>query len=113
MCSLVDKSIKFINPHIKNILRKNDINVVNSIINKFNKLIKLGKGPYTMGEKVNVVYKLACNGCNATYVGQTSQKLLKRRKEHESDCKHKRDRSAIYQHIQPVLKMYASRKLFM
>ena len=45
-----------------------------------------------MDEKVNVVYKLACNGCNATYVGQTSRKLLKRRKGHESDCKHKRDR---------------------
>ena len=28
------------------------------------------------------------------------RKLLKRREEHESDCKHKRDSSAIYQHIQ-------------
>ena len=76
--------LKFINSHIKNILRKNGINV-NSIINKFNKLIKLGKDSYIMDEKVNVVCKLACNSCNATCVGQTSRKLLKRRKEHESD----------------------------
>ena len=72
--------IKFINPHIKNILRKNGINVDNSIINKFNKLIKLGKHPYTMDEKANVVYKLACNGCNATYVGQTSKVIKKKRR---------------------------------
>ena len=73
--------------------------MINSISNKFNQIIRLGKDKYQKNEKSHVVYKINCCDCDASYVGQTSRKLIIRSKDHASDCKFKRDRSVLHEHI--------------
>ena len=55
-------------------------------INKFNCLIKLGKDKCQLSGKRNVVYKIKCNTCDNSYIGQTSRSLKTRSKEHDADC---------------------------
>ena len=68
-------------------------------INKFNCLIRLGKDKCKHTEKTNVIYIINCKACDATYVGQTSRSFNTRVKEHEADCRHKRNKSANFNHV--------------
>ena len=61
--------------------------MINSISNKFNHIIRLGKDKHYINEKCHVVYKINCCDCDASYVSQTFGKLIVRSKEHASDCK--------------------------
>jgi len=47
-------------------------------LNKLSKFIKVHKDPLSNLQKKNVVYKICCNDCDASYVAQT-EKLLKTR----------------------------------
>ena len=47
---------------------------------------------------MNVVYKIDCQGCDATYVGQTSCSFKKRIGEHKADIKNNRESSALALH---------------
>jgi len=50
--------------------------------------------------KSNVIYKLFCNNCDATYVGQTKRQLRTRLKEHKNNFKQDRSKhSVISEHI--------------
>ena len=40
------------------------------------------KSPTPLGLCSDLVYQYTCNGCNATYIGETSRHLCKRIKEH-------------------------------
>lgn len=51
-------------------------------LNKLNKIIKTHKDPIPKQSKKNVVYKINCGDCDASYVGQTGRKLITRIKEH-------------------------------
>ena len=75
---LVFPFIKYINPELKNICNNYNLIMINSISNKFNHIIRLGKDKYHKNEKSHVVYKINCCDCNASYVGQTSRKLIVR-----------------------------------
>ena len=44
-------------------------------INKLKKFIKVHKDPLDSFSKSNVIYKINCNDCDASYVGQTERKL--------------------------------------
>jgi len=44
-------------------------------LNKLNKFIKVQKDPLSNLQKKNVVYKICCNDCDASYVGQTGRLL--------------------------------------
>lgn len=45
------------------------------------------KSQLQIGQKSDVVYKINCKNCNVVYIGETTQKLTKRMKQHQYDCK--------------------------
>ncbi|KYM94008.1 hypothetical protein ALC62_15379 [Cyphomyrmex costatus] len=47
-------------------------------VNKLNNMIKVQKDVLPRDKKKNVVYRIACKSCSASYVGQTSRKLKTR-----------------------------------
>ncbi|TLY45849.1 MAG: GIY-YIG nuclease family protein [Gammaproteobacteria bacterium] len=53
-------------------------------MNKLNRFIKVQKDKLTTDQHSNVVYKISCADCDASYVGQTRRLLLTRIKEHRS-----------------------------
>ena len=73
---------KYITPKINQVLRKHELTPINKQINKFNYMIILGKDTLNKLESSNVVYKVDCSNCNATYVGTTTRKCGLRRNEH-------------------------------
>ena len=50
--------------------------------NKLNNIIVLGKDKNTKFNNSNVIYKINCDNCNASYVGQTCRRLDVKIKEH-------------------------------
>ena len=65
----------------------NDFRIAYAYHNKLNRIIKTGKDRLQPMEVSNVVYKISCKECNATYVGQTKRQLGTRIKEHKTDIK--------------------------
>ena len=63
---------------------KNDIRVSFRSPNKLKKYIKVHKDTCPHTSKNNVVYKISCKDCDASYVGQTSRKLKSRIAEHRN-----------------------------
>ncbi|KYQ51737.1 hypothetical protein ALC60_09152 [Trachymyrmex zeteki] len=60
-----------------------------SIPNSLNKFIKKGKYQLDPLFNQNVVYKISCDDCEASYVGQTKRQLKTRLHEHVSDINKK------------------------
>ncbi|KYN14005.1 hypothetical protein ALC57_13796 [Trachymyrmex cornetzi] len=56
-------------------------------LNKLNCFIKAQKDCLTTFHKRNVIYKINCNDCDASYVGQTKRTLGVRIKEHKNDIR--------------------------
>jgi len=52
--------------------------------NKLNSLIKVHKGPLRKPSNMNVVYKISCKTCDASYMGQTCRQLKTRISEHKN-----------------------------
>ncbi|XP_018393372.1 PREDICTED: uncharacterized protein LOC108772348 [Cyphomyrmex costatus] len=63
---------------------RNNIKVAYYSANKLRKYIKVHKDPLDYMSKTNVVYKINCNDCDASYVGQTGRKLKTRIAEHRN-----------------------------
>lgn len=74
---------KFIN-YFKKI---HNIKLAFSSNNKLNKFIKVLKDDLPAYSRTNVVYKINCLNCEASYVGQTRRQLLKRINEHRDHIK--------------------------
>ncbi|NEV48944.1 hypothetical protein EUZ93_00085 [Wolbachia pipientis] len=53
-------------------------------ITKLRKFIKLHKDPLPHDMKSNILYKICCKECDASYVGQTERQLKSRITEHRS-----------------------------
>jgi len=63
------------------------------------KYIKVQEDTCALTSKSNVVYKISCNNCDASYVGQTGRQLKTRIAEHRNHIKHKASsRSVITEH---------------
>ncbi|KYN22078.1 hypothetical protein ALC57_05535 [Trachymyrmex cornetzi] len=73
---------------IQNLFRNmNNVRVAYKGLNKLNNLIKVQKDRMNKFQKCNVVYKIPCNDCNATYVGQTGRMLKIKIAEHKNHIK--------------------------
>jgi len=69
-------------------------------LNKLDKIIRVQKDRTEHAQKNNVVYKINCNNCEATYVGQTKRQIKTRVKEHYNNIKSDKSKhSVISEHI--------------
>ncbi|KYM96041.1 hypothetical protein ALC62_13311, partial [Cyphomyrmex costatus] len=74
-------------------------NLAYTIPNTLNKFIKKGKDQLKPLNNQNVVYRISCEDCDASYVGQTKRQLKTRVHEHVSDINKKvKSPSAISNH---------------
>lgn len=89
--SASSSSSLFVIPYIKGVsekfnrLKRFGFKLVYSCKNKLNKIIKTGKDKLDPLSHCDVVYKISCNDCDASYVGQTKRRLLTRIREHRSN----------------------------
>jgi len=60
-----------------------------TIPNTLNIFIKTGKDKIDRSNRCNVVYRIDCRDCEASYVGQTKRRLTTRIKEHKNDINKK------------------------
>jgi len=60
-----------------------------TIPNTLNIFIKTGKDNIDGSSRCNVVYRIDCQDCKASYVGQTKRRLATRIKEHKNDINKK------------------------
>jgi len=70
---------------VSNIKQYTDKRLAFTVSNKLNSLIKLHKDPLPKTHRSNVIYKISCLNCEASYVEQTKRKLATRIKEHRAD----------------------------
>ena len=94
-------TVPFIPFHTEKFKRfnKNDIRVAFHSPNKLGKYIKVQKDICPRTSKSNVVYKISCNNCDASYVGQTSRQLKTRITEHRNHIRYNTSsRSVITEH---------------
>jgi len=74
-------------PHIsesfKNLTKDLDVKISYFSLNKMRNYIKTHKDVRPKTTHSNVVYKINCNNCDASYVGQTSRQLHTRMSEHK------------------------------
>ncbi|KYN22422.1 hypothetical protein ALC57_05184 [Trachymyrmex cornetzi] len=94
-------TVPFIPFHTEKFKRfnSNDIRVSYHSPNKMSKYIKVQKDILNKNCKNNVVYKISCNDCDASYVGQTGRQLRTRISEHRNHIKYNTTtRSVITEH---------------
>ena len=58
-----------------------------TIPNTLRSFIRRGKNDLEHVQKQNVVYRISCEDCDASYVGQTKRQLKTRLHEHVSDIR--------------------------
>jgi len=69
-------------------------------LNKLSRFIRVQKDRDCASFKNNVVYKISCKNCDATYVGQTKRQLRTRIREHKNNLKQDQSKhSVITEHI--------------
>jgi len=79
--------IKDISERVINTIDKSKYTKGYRILNNLGKFIKAHKDSTKFLTNNNVVYKINCNDCNASYVGQTKTQLSTRIKEHSNNYK--------------------------
>ena len=63
-------------------MKKHNIQAIPHIVNKFDKIVVLGKDTTNKLDQTNVVYEFSCKDCSAHYIGETKRVLKKRMSEH-------------------------------
>jgi len=76
--------IRSVSEKFKHIIRDLDTGISYYSLNKLGNIIKRHKDNLPDTSKMNVVYKLNCVDCNASYVGQTCRLLKTRTAEHKN-----------------------------
>ncbi|XP_071577702.1 uncharacterized protein [Temnothorax nylanderi] len=73
-----------ITDHFKNATRGLNMRLSYNSLNKMSTFIKAHKDSLPRSKQSNVVYKVNCMECDASYVGQTSRQMQTRIKEHQN-----------------------------
>jgi len=83
--SSINKKNFFVIPYIRGIseitaslINKSVFTIGFRSLNKLDKIVKVQKDRTEHTQKNNVVYRINCKNCNATYVGQTKRQLKTR-----------------------------------
>jgi len=85
---------------VSSIKKSNKVNIGYRCLNKLNMIIKTHKDKNLHSQNSSVVYKINCNDCDASYVGQTKRQLKTRIKEHKNNINGNINRfSVISEHI--------------
>ncbi|EZA61674.1 hypothetical protein X777_10506 [Ooceraea biroi] len=79
--------IKNLSENIERILRGVGFKVLFTIPKKLDRMIRRGKDTLPKDKQTNVVYRINCLQCDASYVGQTKRHVETRLKEHRADVK--------------------------
>lgn len=91
--------IKNLSDNISRTIKKTSLKLIYTIPKKLDKLIKRGKDKLSKTDKTDIVYKIDCNKCDATYIGQTKRHLNTRIKEHINNIKvHTSNHNVISKH---------------
>jgi len=91
--------IKNLSDNISRTIKKTSLKLIYTIPKKLDKLIKRGKDKLSKTDRTNIVYKIDCNKCDATYIGQTKRHLNTRIKEHINNIKvHTSNHNVISKH---------------
>lgn len=92
--------IDTISDRVASLIKKSEMTIGYHCLNKLNRFIKVHKDKNQHVSNSNVVYKVNCKDCDATYVGQTKRKLSTRIKEHVNNIRLDSSRhSVISEHI--------------
>lgn len=81
-----------LNKKLTSSLKHLGINVINKISNKLNTIVKKGKDKLPKTRNHEVIYKINCNDCDKSYIGQTYRALEIRVKEHQNNIRQSRDK---------------------
>ncbi|KAM0728324.1 hypothetical protein ACS0PU_005106 [Formica fusca] len=76
--------VPVISEQFKKITGDLNVRLAYQSLNKLNFLIKVHKDPCPLMARQNVIYKIDCNDCDASYVGQTKRQLNTRITEHKN-----------------------------
>ncbi|XP_071575957.1 uncharacterized protein [Temnothorax nylanderi] len=79
--------VKGLSEGIRGTLERVGFGVVYKIPKKLSAVIRRGKDRLATEKETNVVYKIDCENCDASYIGQTKRHLETRVKEHFNDTK--------------------------
>ena len=91
--------IKHLTPKISHILHKHNTIPIFQSINKFNKLITLGKDRLDKMHTSGIVYHIKCQDCTSSYIGMSKRKLKTRTNEHIRAVKQCSENSALATHV--------------
>ena len=80
-------------------LKAFNIFIIPKMFYSLSSIIKIGKDKIPTLEQNNLVYKLSCNDCDATYIGETKRSLGTRVTEHKRDSKKPTKNTPIFRHI--------------
>ena len=91
--------IKGLSEGIRRTLKNVGLDVLYTIPKKLNSIIKRGKDRLALNKETNIVYRIDCENCDASYVGQTKRHLETRVGEHCKDIKkHSSNHSVVSKH---------------
>jgi len=90
--------VKCLSQHIKKSFKNTEFTPGYACLNRLDRFIKLHKDTTDHNSKNNIIYKIMCKDCDASYVGQTKRKLNTRISEHKRNIKQS-NLSVVSRHI--------------
>jgi len=84
-----------ISEKFKNIIKNQNVKLSFYSLNKLDRIIKAQKDHLPDYSNKNIVYKISCNNCDATYIGQTKRKLKTRITEHRNQINSKSSKKTV------------------
>lgn len=86
-------------PKLITVFKNFDIKIAKKQTKTLNILYTKTKTPLNKLDNWNVIYRIACNQCELSYIGQTSRNLKGRLASHKSDCRRGLHSCALAEHV--------------